>query len=105
MVGVISTSLPTVLDRIERCAAMGIEEIQLSFPPWSALNDDELGTFLRADLRRLPSAEVPALQLPRAQRVLSPEDYLRLAGRHPNLMVTKNAGAGAETAVRLNGME
>jgi dihydrodipicolinate synthase/N-acetylneuraminate lyase len=43
--------------------------------------------------------------LPRAQRVLSPEDYLRLAGRHPNLMATKNAGAGAETAVRLDGME
>src|SRR5689334_10284993 len=42
MVGLISLSLPTVIERIERAQEMGARRFQLSLPSWGALRDGEM---------------------------------------------------------------
>jgi dihydrodipicolinate synthase/N-acetylneuraminate lyase len=103
MVGVISLSLSTVIDRIERCAAKGVELFQLSLPSWGELNDRELFAFFEETCGRFPDRRFLHYNLPRARRLVTPEEYEELARRHPNLVATKNAGAGPETIVELLG--
>jgi dihydrodipicolinate synthase/N-acetylneuraminate lyase len=93
MVGLISMSLPTVIDRIERAAALGVDAFQLSLPSWGALNDRELERFFDETCGRFPELRFLHYNLPRAQRFLAPREYRGLADRHPNLVATKNAGA------------
>lgn len=101
MVGLISLSLSTVIERIERCAATGVELFQLSLPSWGEVNERELFTFFDETCGRFPDARFLHYNLPRARRLVTPEQYEELAKRHPNLVATKNAGAGPETIVEL----
>jgi len=41
MVGVISLSLPTMIERIEFCRRLGIRRFQVSLPSWGELTDAE----------------------------------------------------------------
>ena len=54
MVGVISLSLPTIIERIERARQMGIRHFQISLPSWGALSDSELKTFFKETCGRFP---------------------------------------------------
>src|SRR4051812_21130394 len=45
MLGIISPSLGTVIERIEFGRDVGFREFQLSLPSWGGLNDAELETF------------------------------------------------------------
>ena len=101
MVGLISLSLPTMIGRIERCLARGIDLFQISLPAWGALNDRELEVFFAETCGRFPAARFLHYNLRRAGRVLTPAEYGRLAEDYPNLVATKNAGADAETLVGL----
>src|SRR5438874_2505130 len=47
MVGAISPSLSTILDRIERAGKLGVRQFQISLPSWGALSDKELATFFQ----------------------------------------------------------
>jgi dihydrodipicolinate synthase/N-acetylneuraminate lyase len=98
MVGVISTSLPAIIDRIERAAALGITHFQISLPPWGAVADDELLRFFDETCGRFSNLAFLHYNLPRSRRVLTPGEYAVLAERHPNLVATKNAGADPTTA-------
>src|SRR5436853_5759474 len=42
MVGALSLSLPTILERIERAGKMGVRQFQISVPSWGGLSDKEL---------------------------------------------------------------
>src|SRR5687768_705892 len=42
MIGLISLSLPTVIERIERAREMGARRFQLSLPSWGTLRDVEM---------------------------------------------------------------
>jgi dihydrodipicolinate synthase/N-acetylneuraminate lyase len=55
MVGVISLSLPTIVERIERAAALGVERFQISFPSWGTLSDGEVEAFFRHTCGRFPA--------------------------------------------------
>jgi dihydrodipicolinate synthase/N-acetylneuraminate lyase len=101
MVGVISLSLPTVIQRIERAADLGVELFQISLPSWGALNDRELAVFFAETCGRFPSLRFLHYNLPRSRRLVTPAEYARLAARHPNLVATKNAGASNATIVEL----
>ena len=46
MVGLISLSLPTIIERIERAWEMGACRFQISLPSWGTLRDSELEVFL-----------------------------------------------------------
>ncbi len=91
MIGMISLSLATVIERIERARALGATRFQLSLPSWGALRDSELDVFFQDTCGRFSDCEFLHYNLPRAQRLITPSEYGRLAARHPNLVATKNS--------------
>ncbi len=101
MVGVISLSLPTVIERIERAREMGARRFQLSLPSWGALRDAEMDTFFRETCGRFPDCEFLHYNLMRTGRIVTGAEYGRLAGMHPNLVATKNS---TDDEARLQGL-
>jgi len=101
MVGIISLSLATVIERIERARALGARRFQLSLPSWGALRDSEMDVFFRETCSRFPDCEFLHYNLQRAQRLITPAEYGRLAERHPNLVATKNSTTDTQ---RLHGL-
>ncbi len=91
MVGVINLSLGTVIERIERARELGVRRFQLSLPSWGALRDSEIEVFFHETCDRFPDCEFLHYNLQRAQRLITPSEYGRLAERHPNLVATKNS--------------
>lgn len=101
MVGIISPSLATVIERIERARAMGARRFQLTLRSWGALRDAELDVFFRETCGRFPDCEFLHYNLQRAQRLITPAEYCQLADRHPNLVATKNSTTDTQ---RLRGL-
>ena len=93
MVGVISLSLATAIERIERAAALGVRLFQISLPSWGTLTDPELEIFFRETCGRFPELRFLHYNLPRAGRLLSATHYAALAAAHPNLVATKFGGS------------
>lgn len=91
MIGIISLSLHTVIERIERAMAMGARRFQLSLPSWGVLRDSELDVFFRETCGRFPDCEFLHYNLQRAGRIITGAEYGRLAEHHPNLVATKNS--------------
>lgn len=92
MVGVIHLSLGSVIERIERCRDAGVRLIQISLPSWGGLSDSELFEFFEQTCGRFPDCQFMHYNLPRAKRIVTGEEYGRLAEAHPNLVATKNTG-------------
>jgi dihydrodipicolinate synthase/N-acetylneuraminate lyase len=93
MVGLISLSLPTIIERIERCRALGFRRFQLSLPSWGPLNDRELDTFFASTCGRFPDCEFHHYNLLRTKRLLTSVEYRRLAAAHPNFIAVKASTA------------
>ena len=91
MVGLISLSLPTIIERIQRCHALGFRLFQLSLPSWGALNDREVDRFFAETCGRFPDCQFHHYNLMRTKRLLTSVDYQRLAAAHPNLIAVKNS--------------
>ena len=98
MVGIISLSLPTILERIEYVRELGVREVQISLPSWGALNDAELDRFFAATCGQFEDMRFLHYNLARAGRVLKGAEYARLAARHPNLVAVKMSGEIAALA-------
>jgi dihydrodipicolinate synthase/N-acetylneuraminate lyase len=96
MVGVISSSLPTVLERIELAAGLGCDLFQISLPNWGAMLDAEVSSFFDVVCGRYPTLRFLHYNVARAGRVLRPDDYVRLAADHRNLVGTKYGGGDLE---------
>lgn len=96
MIGIISLSLPVILERIERAKTWGATRFQISLPSWGALNDEELDAFFRETCGRFRDCEFMHYNLMRAKRFLTPEDYRRLAEEHSNLVASKNTKVDEE---------
>jgi len=96
MLGVISLSLPTMLERIERGRAMGYRHFQISLPSWGALNDDEVDTFFRETCGRFTDCKFLHYNLMRTKKLLTGDDYARLAAAHPNLVAVKTGSMDLE---------
>jgi dihydrodipicolinate synthase/N-acetylneuraminate lyase len=92
MVGVISLSLATILDRIDRCRNRGVRHFQISLPSWGALTEVELFEFFRQVCGRFRDCQFIHYNLPRTKRMVTGKEYGRLAKEHPNLVATKNCG-------------
>src|SRR5688572_3030314 len=92
MVGVISLSLGTMIERIEFARELGVREFQVSLPAWGALNDSELSEFFKETCGRFPDLRFLHYNLARSKRVLSGEDYKVLSARYPNLVAIKMSG-------------
>ena len=92
MIGLISLSTGTLVERIERCRARGVRQFQISLPAWHAVSDAELSEFFRATCGQFPDCRFLHYNLLRTKRLLTVDDYVRLAGDHSNLVATKNTG-------------
>jgi dihydrodipicolinate synthase/N-acetylneuraminate lyase len=91
MVGVISLSLATVLERIGRARDLGFRSFQISLPSWGALNDRELMKFFELVCGSFPDCAFLHYNLPRARRLVTPGEYAKMAREFPNLVATKNS--------------
>lgn len=92
MVGLINLSLGTIHERIERCRDIGVRQFQISLPCWGVLGEGELFNFFDAVCGRFPDCQFTHYNLPRAKRMVTGQEYGRLAETHPNLVATKNTG-------------
>jgi dihydrodipicolinate synthase/N-acetylneuraminate lyase len=90
MIGLISLSMHTTIERIERCMDQGLRSFQFALPGWGPLNDNELASFFREVLGRFPEATFVHYNLQRSSRVLGPADYARLSAQYQNLVGAKN---------------
>lgn len=90
MLGIISLSLPTIVERIERGRALGFRLFQLSLPAWGALNDREVDAFFAETCGRFPDCRFHHYNLLRTKRLLTAADYRRLAAAHANLIAVKS---------------
>lgn len=99
MVGLISLSLPVIIERIERAKEWGARRFQISLPSWGALNDTELEVFFRETCGRFPDCDFLHYNLQRSHRLVTPPEYARLAEQYPNLVATKNSTTD-ETRIR-----
>ncbi|HCN30042.1 MAG TPA: hypothetical protein DIT64_15150 [Verrucomicrobiales bacterium] len=99
MVGLISQSLPAIIERIERAHDTGARRFQISLPSWGVLNDAEVEIFFRETCGRFSDCAFLHYNLMRAGRILTGTEYGRLAAEHENLVATKNSTAD-ETRLR-----
>lgn len=98
MVGVMSMSFPTVVERIERAAALGVDVFQITLPSWGPLNEREAFRFFAEICGRFPDLRFLHYNIARSGRVITGREYARLAAEHPNLVATKY-GAGSPEVV------
>jgi dihydrodipicolinate synthase/N-acetylneuraminate lyase len=96
MIGVISLSLGTIVERISFCHSLGFREFQLSLPCWGALTDREIDVFFEQTCGRFPDCQFLHYNLARSKRLLTGADYARLVSRHRNLVAVKMGGEDIE---------
>jgi dihydrodipicolinate synthase/N-acetylneuraminate lyase len=102
MVGVITLSLQTMLERIAFARhSLGVRLFQVSLPSWGALEPAEVRTFFDVVLGMYPDCQFLHYNLLRAKRLVSPEEYARVAADHPNLVATKNS---TDAMLRIRGL-
>ena len=92
MVGVISLSLATILERIAFAhERLGVNLFQISLPSWGALEPAEVRSFFDAVLGRFADCQFLHYNLLRTKRLVTPAEYATIAADHPNLVATKNS--------------
>jgi dihydrodipicolinate synthase/N-acetylneuraminate lyase len=101
MVGVIHLSLGTIIERIERCRDAGIRHFQVSLPSWGALSEREVFEFFRRVCGRFADCQFLHYNLPRTKRLVTPQEYARLAAEHPNLVAIKYSNDSFHVTARL----
>lgn len=92
MVGLVSMSLATMIERLEYCLGLGATTFQFALPNWAATSDAEMRQVFAALCGRYPEAKFLHYNLMRSGRLVRPLDYAELAERHPNLVATKYGG-------------
>lgn len=92
MVGLISLSLTTILERIAFARDnLGVRLFQISLPSWGALEDAEVRTFFDTVLGTYADCQFLHYNLLRTKRLVTAEEYARIAADHSNLVATKNS--------------
>lgn len=100
-VGVIGLSTAAVRERVAYAYKVGFRAFQISLPCWGALNDKEMLRFFVDVCGAFPDAGFLHYNLLRAKRLLTSEDYRRVADAVPNLVATKNTGTTFLTTAEL----
>ncbi|HHW31570.1 MAG TPA: dihydrodipicolinate synthase family protein [Clostridiaceae bacterium] len=89
MVGLISLSLPNMINRIRKAYSYGIRDFQFALPSWGALSDEELYSFMHALCDPFPDCRFLHYNLLRSKRFLTIKEYERLAEEIPNFAGVK----------------
>lgn len=90
MVGIISLSLQTILDRISYAGKLGFRYFQISLPAWGSLNDEEVSVFFEKVCDSYPEYFFLHYNNRRTKRIITPKEYRILSKKHKNLVATKN---------------
>jgi len=90
MVGVISMSVTDVHRRIELAQAQGVKRFQISLPGWEACTEREIFTFFDEVCGNHPDCVFLHYNLMRSRVLVTPPQYVRISGKHGNLVATKN---------------
>jgi dihydrodipicolinate synthase/N-acetylneuraminate lyase len=101
MLGVISTSLGTVIERIEFGLGLGYRQFQISFPAWGRVSDAERDVFFSETCGRFGQAQFLHYNTPRGGRVLTGAEYGRLAAEHDSLAAVKFTSSDAAVVAEL----
>lgn len=101
MVGAISLSLGTIIERIEMARELGVRRFQISLPGWGALTESEMFQFFRETCGRFVDCQFLHYNLLRTKRLVTAAEYASLAEEHPNLVATKNSTDSME---RIHGL-
>jgi dihydrodipicolinate synthase/N-acetylneuraminate lyase len=101
MLGVISTSLGTVIERIEFGLGLGYRQFQISFPAWGRVSDAERDVFFSETCGRFGQAQFLHYNTPRGGRVLTGAEYGRLAAEHHSLAAVKFTSSDAAVVAEL----
>ena len=101
MLGVISTSLGTVIERVEFGLDLGYRQFQISFPSWGRLSDTERDVFFGETCGRFTQAQFLHYNTPRGGRVLTGREYGRLAGEYASLAAVKFTSSDAAVVTEL----
>jgi len=89
VVGLISLSFSTMIERVNRARSCGIREFQFALPNWAGLSRKELFTFFHGLCDRFPDCRFLHYNLPRSNRMVTIGEYEELADRIPNLAAVK----------------
>lgn len=89
MVGLITLSLPSMIQRVHKAYALGIRDFQFSLPSWGVLQDAELNRFVHLLCDPFPDCRFMHYNLMRAKRILTISEYEKLADEVPNLVAVK----------------
>ena len=101
MVGIISLSMKTMLDRIDKCRSIGIKDFQFSLPSWGALTDTELNDFVHGICDPFPECRFLNYNLARTKRLLGIKDFEALSMEVPNLAGVKFSTTDANTILSI----
>ena len=102
MVGVISLSLPTILERIAFAAELRRAHVPVQPAELGAAQRQRDAQLLRRDLRRVSrTSQFLHYNLLRTGRLVRPQEYAELAEAHPNLVATKYGAGDPETVAGL----
>lgn len=101
MVGVINTSLSTILKRIEFAGSLGVRDFQISIPAWGECSFREAHRFFEVVCNSFPEFRFLHYNTVRGGRVLTADEYVRIAGDFPNLSGTKNVQDSLGTVAAL----
>jgi hypothetical protein len=89
VLGIISLSLPTIVDRIRLGREIGFREFQISLPSWGALKDEELELFFARTCGDFRDCRFHHYNLMRTKRLLTSVEYSRIAKAHSNFVAIK----------------
>lgn len=101
MLGVISNSLGTVIERLEFGLDLGYRQFQISFPAWGRVGDAERDVFFAETCGRFGQAQFLHYNTPRGGRVLTGAEYGRLAAEHASLAAVKFTSSDAAVVAEL----
>ena len=92
MIGIVSLSLATMIERIKFCRTLGVDTFQFALPNWAPTSDSEMRRVFAEICDRFGDCRFLHYNLMRAGRLVRPREYAELAERHPNLVATKYGG-------------
>lgn len=89
MIGLVSLSLNTMLERLQSAYKMGIRDFQFALPSWGVLTERELNDFVHTLCDPYPDCRFLHYNLMRSKRLLQVDDYVQLAEEIPNFAGAK----------------
>ena len=90
MIGVISTSMPEIIERIGIANGLGARDFQVALPCWGAMSEDNVRYFWGEVCRSFPDCRFMAYNNQnRTKTGVTVAEYLRIADENPNFVAVK----------------